>query len=54
MEYGLDWHLQDGGVWGLEDDGDREKKWYGRGIRSARNTNQQLTTYISPLNTKGL
>ena len=54
LEYGLDWRLQDGGVWGLEDDGDRENKWYKRGIRSARNTNQQLTTYISPLNPQGL
>lgn len=54
LEYGLDWHLQDGGVWGLEDDGDREQKWYTRGIRSARNTNQQLTTYKSPLNPRGL
>jgi len=50
LEYGIDWHLQDGGVWGLEDDADREAKWYRRGIRSARTTYQQLTDYTSPLN----
>ncbi len=54
LEYGLDWHLQDGGVWGLEDDGDRERKWYRRGIQAARNATQQLTTYVSPLNPRGL
>ena len=54
MEYGIDWHLQDGGQWALEDDSDREVKWYGRGIRAARNTYQQLTTYKSPLNPEGL
>jgi hypothetical protein len=49
FEMGLDFHLQDGGQWALEPEAERERKWYGRGIRSARSTFQQLTPYINPL-----
>jgi hypothetical protein len=46
---GLDYHLQDGGEWALEPEPERERKWYGRGIKDARNIFQQTTTYTSPL-----
>jgi hypothetical protein len=50
FEMGLDFHLQDGGQWAMEAEPERERKWYGRGIKSARSTYQQLTPYVSPLN----
>jgi len=53
FEMGLDFHLQDGGQWAMEPEAERERKWYGRGIRSARSVYQQQTRYISPLNPSG-
>ena len=50
LEMGLDYHLQDGGQFGLEPEPERERKWYSRGIRSAREALAQNTTYVSPLN----
>jgi hypothetical protein len=49
LDMGLDYHLQDGGEWALEPEPERERKWYGRGIKDARNIFQQTTTYTSPL-----
>jgi hypothetical protein len=49
LDMGLDYHLQDGGEWALEIEPERERKWYGRGIKDARNIFQQTTTYTSPL-----
>ena len=45
----IDYHLQDGGEWSIDSDLDLQSKWYGRGIRQARNIYQQTTTYTSPL-----
>ncbi len=53
LEMGLDYHLQDGGQFGLEPEPERERKWYGRGIRSAREALSQQSTYTSPLNPSG-
>jgi hypothetical protein len=53
LEMGLDYHLQDGGQFGLEPEPERERKWYGRGIRSARQAFSQQSTYKSPLNPSG-
>jgi hypothetical protein len=53
FEMGLDYHIQDGGQFGLEPESERERKWYGRGIRSAREVYSQQTPYISPLNIQG-
>jgi len=53
LEMGLDYHLQDGGQFGLEPEPERERKWYNRGVKSAREAYSQLTTYISPLNPSG-
>ena len=53
LEFGTDFHLQDGGQWGLEPDAELERKWYGRGISSAREVYSQLTPYKSPLNIGG-
>lgn len=50
LSMGLDFHLQDGGQWGLEPEVERERKWYSRGISSAREVYSQITPYISPLN----
>lgn len=49
FDMGLDYHLQDGGEWAIEPESERERKWYGRGIRQARNIYQQTTTYSNPL-----
>jgi hypothetical protein len=49
LEAGLDWHLQVGGRWAMSDDQDLERRWYGRGIQSARSVYQQLTPYSNPL-----
>ncbi len=46
---GLDFHLQDGGEWAIEPEAERERKWYGRGIRNAKNILQHNTTYVDPL-----
>lgn len=46
---GLDFHLQDGGEWAIEPEAERERKWYGRGIRNAKNIRQHNTTYVDPL-----
>jgi hypothetical protein len=53
LEMGLDYHLQDGGQYGLEPEPERERKWYTRGIQSAREVYKQNTTYVSPLNPTG-
>jgi hypothetical protein len=44
----IDYHLQDGGEWAIEAEPERERKWYGRGIKDARNTFQNTTTYTNP------
>jgi hypothetical protein len=49
LDMGLDYHLQDGNEWAIEPEAERERKWYGRGIKDARNIFQQTTTYTSPL-----
>lgn len=46
---GLDFHLQDGGEFAIEPEEERERKWYGRGIRDARDLYQQNTAYVNPL-----
>lgn len=46
---GLDFHLQDAGEWAIEPEAERERKWYGRGIRNAKNILQHNTTYVDPL-----
>jgi len=45
----LDFHLQDGGEWSIEPEPERERKWYGRGIKNARNIYRNNSTYIPPL-----
>jgi hypothetical protein len=45
----LDYHIQDGGEWSIEPDVDLERKWYGRGIKQARNIYQSIATYVNPL-----
>lgn len=45
----VEYHLQDGGQWAIEPDGDRERKWYGRGVPMAREIYRQNTTYQNPL-----
>jgi len=49
LNAGLDFHLQDGGEWGLEPDVERERKWYGRGIKDGRTIYRQDVTYVNPL-----
>jgi hypothetical protein len=49
LDMGLDYHLQDGGEWALEPEPERERKWYGRGIKDARNLFQQIAPYGNPL-----
>ena len=49
LNAGLDFHLQDGGEWGLEPDVERERKWYGRGIKDGRAIYKQDVTYVNPL-----
>lgn len=49
LNMGLDYHLQDGGEWAIEPEVERERKWYGRGIKQARNIFQNNTTYSNPL-----
>lgn len=51
LNMGLDYHLQDGGEWAIEPEIERERKWYTRGIRQARNIFQQNTTYSNTLGT---
>ena len=45
----IDYHLQDGGEWAIEPEAERERKWYQRGIKQARNIYQQNSTYTPPL-----
>jgi hypothetical protein len=45
----MDYHLQDGGEWAIEEESSRERKWYGRGIKMARNIYQNNSTYTPPL-----
>lgn len=45
----VEYHLQEGGEWAIEPIDDRERKWYGRGVRQARATYQNNTTYTNPL-----
>jgi hypothetical protein len=45
----IDYHLQEGNEWALENEPDRERRWYKRGVQNARNTFQNTTTYSNPL-----
>jgi hypothetical protein len=49
FDMGIDYHLQDGGEWAIENEAERERKWYSRGIPMARNVLQNNTTYTNPL-----
>jgi hypothetical protein len=49
FDMALDYHLQDGGEWAIEPEVERERKWYGRGVKNATNTFQNTTTYTNPL-----
>jgi len=49
LNLALDYHLQDGGEWSIEPEVERERKYYDRGIKMARNVFQQNTTYTNPL-----
>ena len=49
FQSGVDFHLQESGEWAMEPEGDRERRWYGRGIRQARSTFRIKTPYQNPL-----
>lgn len=46
---GLDYHLQDGGEWAIEPDVERERKWYMRGMRMARDIRHSIEGVSGPL-----
>lgn len=47
---GIDYYLQEGGQWAMEDIGDRERKWFGRSIPQARMIHNATQSFYSPLN----
>jgi len=49
FNYGIDYHLQESGEYAVEEQVERERKWYIRGIKQARTIYQQETTYVNPL-----